>query len=469
MNRFYHWLSTSLDGKAGIKEIWEIAYPLIVSTASGTVMMFADRFFLSNYSKEALAASMPAGFTTFMCVSFFFGITGYVNSMVAQHYGADKHDKCGVIAWQGLYVSLIGYVLLLLAAPLVAGLFKWVGHAPEIILLEQKYFRILMVGTVFLLFSNTVSSFFSGIGYSRIVMLSNVSGMLLNIPLSYGLIFGMEPLGIPSLGIAGAGYGTILSQAVILAILLKEFFRHRYAVYRTRTGFLLNGSLFTQLIRFGVPSGVELSLSIAAFNLFLLVIGSLGTNELAAVNLTLSWDLIAFLPQVGLGIAVASVTGKYVGAKDYVAAKRTPYSGLKMSFAYAMIFIFLFLTIPSFLVGLFGMAGDAGDFVQVKSLAIVLLRLAGLYVLADATHIIFGGALRGAGDTRFLMWNAIVLHWCVLTIPGVILIKTQVINVVGAWIWLIFFLIVMSGVMILRFRGDRWSAIKVISDNYEKR
>ena len=122
------------------------------------------------------------------------------------------------------------------------------------------------------------------------------------------------------------------------------------------------------------------------------------------------------------------------------------------------------LTIPSILVGLFGGTGEGADFSEIKSLAIVLLRLAGLYVLADATHIIFGGALRGAGDTRFLMWNAILLHWFVLTIPGVILIKTRIINVVGAWIWLIFFLLVMSLVMIWRFRSERWSAIEVISE-----
>ncbi len=464
MSRFKQWIQTSLIGKAGIREVWQIAYPLIISTASGTVMMFADRMFLSHYNKESLAASAPAGITTFMCVSLFFGITGYVNSMAAQHFGARKHDKCGAIAWQGLYVSLLGYILLLFAAPLVATLFEWAGHEPEVVVLEKQYFRILMTGTIFLLFSHTISSFFSGIGYSRIVMLSNVSGMVLNIPLSYGLIFGIQPLGIPAMGIAGAGYGTILAQAFILLILLKEFFRPRYAAYNTRSGFPLNRALFIQLIRFGGPSGLELSLSITAFNLFLLVIGSLGTNELAAVNLTLSWDLMAFLPQIGLSTAVASVTGKYIGARDYIAAKRTPYTGLKISFAYALVFVLLFMAFPSTLVGLFGGHGSEGDFIQVKTLAITLLRLAGLYVLADATHIIFGGALRGVGDTRFLMWNAILLHWCVLTIPGILLIKMGIMNVIGAWVWLIFFLIVMSLVMIWRFRSERWSAVKIFSE-----
>jgi len=385
--------------------------------------------------------------------------------MVAQHYGAKKYDTCGAIAWQGIYVSLIGYGLLLLLAPAAALLFEWAGHAPDVVVLEKQYFRILMFGTIFLLLSNTISSFFSGIGHSRIVMLSNVSGVIFNIPLSYGLIFGVRALGIPPLGIAGAGYGTILAQLLILGILLVAFFKHRYAAtYRTRSGYPLHGALFKQLVRFGVPSGLELSLSIAGFNFFLLVLGSLGINELAAVNLTLSWDLIAFLPQVGLSIAVASVTGKYVGARDYVSAKRTPYSGLKISLTYAVVFVLLFLTVPSFLIGLFGGQGLESDFVHVKVLAVTLLRLAGLYVLADATRIIFAGALRGAGDTRFLMWNAILLHWCVLTIPGVILIKTNVIGVVGAWVWLIFFLAVMSLVMILRFRGGRWTAIKVIQE-----
>ena len=160
---------------AGIREIWAIAYPLIISTASSTVMMFADRMFLSHYSKESLAAATPAGITVFMCVSLFIGITGYVNSMVAQHYGAWKHAKCGPIAWQGLYTSAFGYVCLLLVAPFVARLFSWAGHSSSVVLLEEQYFRILVFGSIFFLCSNTLSSFFSGIGYSRIVMVANCS------------------------------------------------------------------------------------------------------------------------------------------------------------------------------------------------------------------------------------------------------------------------------------------------------
>jgi MATE family multidrug resistance protein len=451
-----------VHGRAGMREIWLIAYPLIVSTASGTVMMFADRMFLSHYSKEALAAATPAGITHFMCVSLFIGITGYVNSMVAQHYGAQRHGTCGAIAWQGLYVSAAGSAGLLLAAPFVASLFAWAGHAAEVIMLEITYFRILIFGSLFFLGANTLSSFFSGIGQNRIVMLAHVCGMFLNVPLSFGLIFGVARLRIPPLGIAGAGYGTIMAQFLILTILFAEFLRERYAVYRVRSGYPLHRALLLRLIRFGGPSGVELLLSIAAFNVFLLLLGSLGTNELAAVNLTLSWDVIAFLPQIGLGVAVAAVTGKYVGAKDYVSATRAPYIGLIISFAYASIFVFLFLALPSRLVSVFGGSGAGDGFHDVRTLSVTLLRLAALYVLADAARAIFAGALRGAGDTRFLMWSAVVLHWCFLAIPGAFLIRRHLLGVIGAWIWFILFLVFMAIVLIVRFRNDKWKRIDVL-------
>ncbi len=453
-----------VHGQAGVREIWLIAYPLIVSTASGTVMMFADRMFLSHYSKEALAAATPAGITHFMCVSLFVGITGYVNSMVAQHRGAQRHGACGAIAWQGLYVSAAGSACLLLVAPFVSSLFAWAGHAAEVVQLEKTYFRILIFGSVFFLSANTLSSFFSGIGQSRIVMLANVCGMILNLPLSFGLVFGVDRLRIPPLGIAGAGYGTIISQFVILAILFAEFLRERYSVYRVRSGYPVHRAHLLRLIRFGAPSGVELLLSIAAFNVFLLLLGSLGTNELAAVNLTLSWDLIAFLPQIGLGVAVAAVTGKYVGAKDYVSATRAPYLGLIISFTYASIFVFLFLVFPSRLVSVFGGSGAGDGFHEVRTLSVTLLRLAALYVLADAARAIFAGALRGAGDTRFLMWSAIVLHWCLLAIPGAFLIRRHLLGVIGAWIWFILFLVLMAIVLIVRFRNDKWKRIDVLGE-----
>ena len=458
------WIQRVLDNKTGIREIWHIAYPLIVSTASGTVMMFADRMFLSYYSKEALAAATPAGISQFMCVSLFVGITGYVNSLVAQYYGARKREKCGAVAWQGLYVAIAGYACLLLVAPFVASLFSWAGHEAEVVALEKTYFGILVFGSIFFLGSNTLSSFFSGIGHSRIVMVANVLGMFLNVPLSYGLIFGVSPLGIPPMGIAGAGYGTIISQLVIMAVLFGEFMRDRYASYHVRSGYPVHGALLLRLIRFGVPSGVELFLSVAAFNVFLLTLGSLGTNELAAVNLTLSWDLVAFLPQIGLGVAVAAVTGKYVGAEDYGSAVRTPYLGLIISFAYASIFVFLFLFLPSVLVSVFGGINMGEDFREVRALSITLLRLASLYVLADAARAIFAGALRGAGDTRFLMWNAIFLHWFFLAIPGVLLIRRHMLGVTGAWIWLILFLTLMGVVLIVRFRNGKWKQIDVLGE-----
>jgi len=453
-----------VHGKAGLREIWLIAYPLIVSTASGTVMLFADRMFLSHHSKEALAAATPAGLTHFMCLSFFFGVTGYVNSMVAQHHGAGKQEACGPVAWQGLYVSAAGAACLLAAAPCVASLFSWAGHAGDVVRLERTYFAVLIQGSVFFLGANTLSSFFSGIGQSRIVMVANVAGMCLNVPLSYGLIFGVQRLGIPALGIAGAAYGTIASQFVILAILFAEFLRGRYAPYRVRSGYPLRRPLLRLLLRFGAPSGLEFFLSITAFNVFLLLLGSLGTNQLAAVNLTLSWDLIAFLPQIGLGVAVAAVTGRYVGARDYVSARRAPYRGLAISFAYASIFVFLFLVLPSPLVSVFGAPGTDGAFQEVRTLSVTLLRLAALYVLADAARAVFAGSLRGAGDTRFLMWSAIGLHWCFLAIPGAILIRRGLLDVVGAWIWFVVFLALMAVVLIVRFRGEGWKRIDVLGE-----
>ena len=92
---------------------------------------FVDRMFLTWYSPETIAAAMPAGMLNFTIISIFMGTAGYVSTFVAQYYGAGRYHRIGPALWQGIYISLIGYVLLLLAAPLVAGIFPWAGHEPS--------------------------------------------------------------------------------------------------------------------------------------------------------------------------------------------------------------------------------------------------------------------------------------------------------------------------------------------------
>ncbi len=109
----------------GYREVLTLSYPLIMSTASMTIMHFVDRVFLSRYAKEAIAAAVPAGITSFTIICLFMGISGYTNAIVAQYYGAKEYEKCSLATWQGIIFSIFSYLAIILFIPLGPVIFNW--------------------------------------------------------------------------------------------------------------------------------------------------------------------------------------------------------------------------------------------------------------------------------------------------------------------------------------------------------
>ncbi len=449
-----HW-----DGPGGMGELAVIALPMIVSQASDTVMLFVDRLFLSHLGKVHLAAAMSGGLTSFMVMSLFLGATGYVNALVAQHLGAGQRSKCSLAVSQALLLSLGCYPLMLGSLLGIRGFFGLFGHSPLQVELSTVYFSILICGGILMLGRGVLTGFFSGIGRTRVVMVANLAAMLVNVPCNYVLIFGK--LGFPALGMAGAAFGTLIGSASGLLILAWAYWIN--PIRREAAGISLwsfDRSLFAMLLRYGTPAGMEFFLNIAAFNLAVQLMHSYGADVAAAVTIAFNWDLVAFVPMIGFNVATLSLVGRSLGGGDAVAAERATYSGLKLAYAYALILMTLFLTIPRSLVGIFAPPGSE-EYAHVVSLAVTLLRLAAIYTLSDATFLVFGGALRGAGDTAWAMRASVSIHWAMAVL---------VFAVVKVWhggpvlAWLVFILAISTmGVSFgLRFRYGAWKQIRMV-------
>ena len=133
-------------GEVGYKQILTLSFPLILSTSSWSIQHFVDRVFLSRYSTEAIAASMPAGLLNQSLLSIFIGISAFINTFVAQYYGAKQFKNIGAIVWQGIYISIIGGIFHLLLIPLAPSFFKFIGHEHSILINEISYFQVLCAG-----------------------------------------------------------------------------------------------------------------------------------------------------------------------------------------------------------------------------------------------------------------------------------------------------------------------------------
>ncbi|MHC4253017.1 MAG: MATE family efflux transporter, partial [Planctomycetota bacterium] len=201
----------------GVAELLVIALPMVVSHACETTMMFVDRLFLAQLGPQYMSASMAGGLTCFTFMTFFLGLIGYSNALVAQNLGAGRKDRCAVAATQALIVAVCAYPIVLACIPLGEFMFRATGIAPEQLAPQLEYFRILMFGTVLGLLRSAVSSFFCGVGRTRPVMVSAAIAMVVNIGMNWVLIFGK--LGFPALGIKGAAIGTLCGSFAALVVL----------------------------------------------------------------------------------------------------------------------------------------------------------------------------------------------------------------------------------------------------------
>lgn len=458
-------LKKHYDGPGGIREMLVIALPMVASNACDTVMIFTDRLFLSRLGSEKMSAAMGGGLTSFMLMTFFMGLIGYSTALVAQYFGAGRKERCPAVITQGLILCLIAYPIILACRPLGLWLFD-IMHIPAAQLAPQKiYFNILLFGSLISLLRSCLSCFFSGVGSTRIVMISTFTAMIVNVALDYLFIFGK--LGLPAMGIAGAAYATLIGGFCGLVILLMAYFgRQNRDLYAVMQSFHFDWTVMKKLLRFGYPSGVEFFLNLLAFDIMVLMFHAIGLTAAAAVTVVFNWDMVSFIPLIGIHIGVISLVGRYMGAGNPDTAHRATLSGLKLAWIYSFCTFLAFAIFPSYLVGAFRPQHEDAVFAQAFPMAVSMLRMAAFYVMADAMMLVFGGALRGAGDTFWVMCISVTMHWALVAVLAVA-IRVLHLTPQIAWILLCVTLLLFSGVLYLRYRNGNWRSIKVIGDEME--
>ncbi|MBF0111960.1 MAG: MATE family efflux transporter [Desulfamplus sp.] len=429
---------------------------------STTIMEFTDRIFLGNYSLDALAAATPAAITGFLFASFFLGVAGYVNVFIAQYTGAGNNEGVGSSLWQGLYFAMFGGIFMALLAIYATPIFSMIGHEPHIQQLEVSYFRILCLGAGANLTGATLSCFYSGRGLTRTVMLINIVGTLFNIPLDYALINGKW--GFPELGIQGAGLATVSSWILIASIFAILIFNKknnkRFHVFNKRA---FDPELFMRLMKYGLPGGAQFFLDILVYTFFILMIGRLGTTELAVTNLVLSINGLSYMPMWGFGIGVSTLVGQAMGKKmpdDAVnAAKTTTHIAL----GYVLFLMVIFFLIPEPLINLFlSNSLTEADRLPLIEMGSILLKFVTLYLLFDSLIIIYTAVLKGAGDSRFVMLSIIGVSVIFLFIPIWVGINIFGLGLYFSWSCITAYLVVLFIMVMARYNNGKWKEIAII-------
>jgi len=446
----------------GYRDVLNISLPLVASMGSITLMQFTDRMFLANYSVDAIAAALPGGIASFATIAFFMGVASYTNTFVAQYTGAGAPERVGAALWQGIYFSLAAAVLLAGLVFVSDPLFGAIGHSAHIQALEVAYFDILTVGAGLVVLSSTLASFFTGRGLTRVVMVVHMAGAAVNIPLDYCLINGVGPF--PEWGIQGAAVATVTASACIVLFLCALVFgnsnRSAFGTWPRRP---LDRDLFGRLMRFGAPSGVQFFMEMFAIAFFVQMLGRLGDLELAASNIVLSIETLSFLPMVGFHIGNTTLVGQAVGRARPQDGEYATMSALHITLVYMGGVATVFLGFPEPLLALFQSGHHSGtDYADVMALGVPLMRFVALFCFFDAMNLVFSGALKGAGDTRFIMWTIGLLSVGVMIVPVFVAVELLGAGVFWVWVLATLYICGLGVAFLLRYLQGSWKRMRVI-------
>lgn len=443
-----------------MRELLHVAFPLVISAGSLSLMNVVDRAFLAKLSVDALAASMPAAMLGWTTLSIPFGIAGYTNAFVAQYEGAGRKERVAVTIWQGLFIALIGGLLLFPFLWLSPQIFAWMGHTPEVQELEVAYFALVCPAGLPMLLSTVLSSFFTARKRTAVVMWVNVGISLLNGVLDYFFIFGWGEF--EGWGIRGAALATLLSAcAGTIAYALLMIRETRGLDYNFAASLRIDRDLLARMIRFGLPNGVQMVLDVGAFTLFVALIGRLGTHEQAATNLAFTLNSLAFIPMIGMGTAVLTLVGHRVGEGQPEKASQTVWKAFALSGGYMAVFAAIYLSLPDVILSPFLHGSEAAEYQQIRPVVVVLLRFVALYTFFDAMAIVFGSAVRGAGDTWFALIFTMGAGWLIMVLPTA-WVTRQGGSLYSCWVAVTTMVIVLGIGFLLRFLQGKWKSMQVI-------
>ena len=441
------------------REVLRVALPLMISAGMFSIVLFADRTLLMQYDGASMSASMAGGNLYWVLICVPIGAASMTGAIIGQLIGNNESHKVGRLLWQSMWLSLMTIPWFAFGALIAESLFRWTGQPESLIAGETTYLRILMLGAPGLVIESALSGFFSGTERTRVIMWVSVASSLINIVLDVLLIFGIA--GCPELGIAGAAIGSVVAfwfKVVVYGWLLAK--PSLEARYKIRSGLCFDGAMLRNFVYFSTPSGLMYLTEASAFTVIVLKIGQIGDIPLRATTMAINFNMVAFIPLVGIAIAASVLVGRHLLQSGPHIAVRTTFAALLFSLAYSGGWALFYVFAGDWLMSFYRVGSPDADSVLAIEMAEGLLGFVAMYLLLDATQLIFSAALKGAGDTWYVLIagasvSAFSIALGVIFDPG-----EQSFNwwwwVITIWIW------TLAIAMSLRFFSGRWKSMRMV-------
>lgn len=433
--------------KKHILSTFELAYPIIIGQLGIIMMGVVDSLMVGHLSAAHLAAASLGNSLAFILMIIGIGVSLAVTPLVAIAVGANKYDECGIYFRQSLLVNSTLSIFLAFAIFFAAGLIEYFDQPPEVQILAKSYMRIIGFSTLPLMVFQTYKQFIEGFSIMKPAMIIAILANLINAFVNWILIFG--ELGFPRLELNGAGWATFASRlfmaiCIMIYVMKSKLFRQYNVSFHFKN---FNRHIIKKILSLGLPSGFQYFFEVGAFSFAVVMVGWLGTKQLAAHQIAINLASISFMAVLGISVAGSIRVGNAVGMKDIFETRRAGFTasllGAFVMFISGVIFILFRNHLPTLYV--------QDD--QVINYASSLLIIAALFQLSDGTQAVGIGILRGLTDVKIPTAITFIAYWIVGLPIGYLLGFTFDLGVQGVWIGLLLGLTTSAILLTIRFNS----------------
>ncbi len=424
-----------------------LAIPVIISQLGQVLVQTSDSIIAGRFAGTiALAAVSLVNSVFTVALIIGIGLSYGLTPLIAQENGRKNYGACAQLLSSGFKINLLAGLLLFLIN--FFGSVTMLDHLnqPKEVIVQAKPFLILMgVSIIPIMIFNTFKQFAEGLGFTKQAMIVSIWGNILNICLGIILVKGM--FGFKSMGVLGIGLSTLIDRCLMAVIMAFYVFKSKH-FKQYLSGFKLftiNRNISWQILKIGAPIALQYSFEISAFSGAAIMIGTLGTVQLAAHQVAINLASVTYMMASGIGAAAAIKAGNFFGEENYPDLRKSAIASYHLVLALmsctALIFMFCNHLIPWLY------TADR----QVIGFTAKLLLIAAVFQLFDGTQVVGLGILRGMGDVKIPAFFTFLAYW-VLGLPVGYLLGIQLkLGAAGIWYGLTLGLITSAVLLCFRF------------------
>jgi len=430
------------------KHIWEtfnLAYPVIIGQLGFIMMGVVDSIMVGELGAVPLAGASLGNSMFILIFIIGLGVSMSVTPLIAILVGAKRFQECGIYFRQSLIVNIVLGLILMSAVFFTSNLFEYLNQPLAVAEQASSYTKIIALSIMPAMLFHTYKQFIEGFSIMKPAMIIAIVANIINAFANWVFIYGN--IGMPALGLNGAGWATFFSRVfmvfvIMLYVMNKEYFKQFDVNFHFKK---INFPVIKKILSIGLPSGFQYFFEVGAFSFAVIMIGWLGTNQLAAHQIAINLASITFMVVLGISAAGGIRVGNEVGKKDIVEVRKAGFTAVIMGASIMFTFGIIFIVLNKFLPTLYI---DNEDVIRIASSLIVI---AALFQISDGIQGVGIGVLRGLTDVKIPTLITFIAYW-VLALPiGYLFGFVFHFGVDGVWVGLLLGLTASATMLTIRF------------------